>query len=197
MPQPEMTQSPEVEHETPEENKRPSALENTYDWVEITVLALVLVGLLFAFFIRIVGVEGGSMDDTLANGDRLILTKAFYTPERGDIVVVRRENDTPLIKRVIAVGGDTVEIDPNDFSVILNGEKLYEPYVHYPTLTFDMTGPVTVPEGYVFIMGDHRNNSHDSRKNDIGVVSADRILGKAVWRLTPFSRFGGLYGNMS
>ncbi len=180
-----------------EQTKHTGVLENVYDWVEITVLALVLVGLLFAFFIRIVGVDGGSMNDTLAHGDRLILTKAFYSPQRGDIVVVRRENDTPLIKRVIAVGGDTIEIDPNDFTVILNGKKLNEPYVHYPTLLFDMTGPVTVPDGYVFIMGDHRDNSHDSRKNDIGLVSADRILGKAVWRLTPFSTFGGLYDNMT
>lgn len=173
-----------------------TALENTYDWVEMAVFALVLVGVLFAFFIRIVGVDGGSMNDTLADGDRLVLLKAFYTPQREDIVVVTRENDTPLIKRIIAVEGDTIEIDPTDYTVILNGEKLDEPYVHYPTLLFDMTGPVTVPEGYVFVMGDHRDNSHDSRKNDIGLVSVDQVIGKAVWRLTPLSGFGGLYDNL-
>ncbi|MBQ3094238.1 MAG: signal peptidase I [Clostridia bacterium] len=176
--------------------QKPSALESVFDFVEVAVFALVMVAVLFAFFIRIVGVEGGSMNDTLADGDRLVLTKAFYTPERGDIVVVRRENNTPLIKRVIAVAGDTVEIDTADYMVILNGEKIVEPYVNYPTLTFDMYGPVTVPEGHVFVMGDHRDSSHDSRKNDIGCVDEDMIVGKAVWRFYPLNAFGGIYDNM-
>lgn len=176
--------------------KKDTILENVFDLVEIAVFALVMVAVLFAFFIRIVGVDGGSMNDTLLDGDHLLLTKAFYTPERGDIVVVTREGNTPLIKRVIAVEGDTIEIDAETGEVILNGAVLDEPYVHYPNLTYDMNGPVTVPEGHVFVMGDHRNNSHDSRKDDLGCVDVDNIVGKAVWRFLPLDSFGGLYDNL-
>lgn len=176
--------------------RKGSLLENVFDLVEVAVFALVMVAVLFAFFIRIVGVDGGSMNDTLLDGDHLILSKAFYTPERGDIVVVTREGSTPLIKRVIAIEGDTIEIDAESGEVILNGEILNEPYVHYPNMLYDMTGPVTVPEGHVFVMGDHRDNSHDSRKNDLGCVDVDNIVGKAVWRFLPLDSFGGLYDNL-
>ncbi len=178
------------------ENKKSSVIENVFDFIEVAVFALVMVAVLFAFFIRIVGVDGGSMMNTLQHEDRLLLVKAFYSPERGDIVVVNRDNNTPLIKRVIAVEGDTLEINPQTYEVILNGEVLEEPYVDYPTLLFDMTGPVTIPEGHVFVMGDHRDASHDSRKNDIGFVDEDDIVGKAVFRFYPLQSFGGLYDNM-
>lgn len=179
-----------------QKEKKGSLLENVFDLVEVAVFALVMVAVLFAFFIRIVGVDGRSMNDTLADGDHLILSKAFYTPERGDIVVVTREGNTPLIKRVIAIEGDTIEIDLQTHEVILNGEVLEEPYVHYDNLPYDMKGPVTVPEGHVFVMGDHRDNSHDSRKADIGCVDVDNIVGKAVWRFLPLESFGGLYDNL-
>lgn len=178
------------------ENKKSSVIENVFDFIEVAVFALVMVAVLFAFFIRIVGVDGGSMMNTLQHEDRLLLVKAFYSPERGDIVVVNRDNNTPLIKRVIAVEGDTLEINPQTYEVILNGEVLEEPYVDYPTLLFDMNGPVTIPEGHVFVMGDHRDASHDSRKNDIGFVDEDDIVGKAVFRFYPLQSFGGLYDNM-
>ncbi len=182
--------------------KKSTLLENVFDFVEVAVFALVMVAVLFAFFIRIVGVEGDSMNDTLLNGDHLLLTKAFYTPDRGDIVVVTREAGTPLIKRVIAVEGDTVEINQQTGEVLLTksgsseAKVLVEPYVHYPNLPYDMDGPVTVPAGHVFVMGDHRNNSHDSRKDDLGCVSVDNIVGKAVWRFLPLDSFGGLYDNL-
>ena len=112
-------------------NEKVTFLETVYDFVEVAAFALVMVAVLFAFFIRIVGVDGTSMQDTLQDGDRLLLTKTFYNPERGDIIVVNRNNDTPVIKRVIAVAGDTVEIDPVYARVILNGEVLNEEsYVH-------------------------------------------------------------------
>ncbi len=177
--------------------EKSTLLENIFDFIEIAVFALVMVAVLFAFFIRIVGVEGGSMNDTLIDGDRLVLVKAFYTPDYGDIIVVNRENDTPIIKRVIAKGGDTIEIDPANYDVILNGEVLHEPYVHYPTLLFDMDGPLTVPEGHYFVMGDHRDSSHDSRKEILGCVSEEDIVGKAVWRFLPFESFGGIYDNLT
>ncbi len=189
-------------HDEQQVSKKSTLLENVFDFVEVAVFALVMVAVLFAFFIRIVGVEGDSMNDTLLDGDHLLLTKAFYTPERGDIVVVTRAGDTPLIKRVIAVEGDTVEIDAVTGNVLLTkkgsteAEILEEPYIHYPNLTYDMDGPVTIPNGHVFVMGDHRNNSHDSRKDDIGCVDVDQVVGKAVWRFLPLNSFGGLYDNM-
>lgn len=185
-----------MNNEAMETKAKPSLLENVLDFIEIAVFALVMVAILFAFFIRIVEVDGDSMNDTLLNGDHLIVTKAFYTPDYGDIVVVSRENNTPIIKRVIAKEGDTIEIDPVTHDVILNGAVINEPYVHYDTLVYDLTSPVTVPEGHVFVMGDHRDNSFDSRKTALGCIDIDNIVGKAVWRFLPFESFSGIYDNL-
>ncbi len=182
--------------QTVETKTKPSLLENVFEFIEIAVSALVLVAILFAFFIRIVGVDGDSMNDTLIDGDHLIISKAFYTPQRGDIVVVTRENNTPLIKRVIAVAGDTIEINPYTYEVKLNGAVIDEPYVHYNTLTYDVKEPITVPKGHVFVMGDHRDNSFDSRKSALGCIPVDNIIGKAVWRFLPMESFGGVYDNL-
>ena len=127
-----------------------------YDWVEAAVFSLICVVVVFTFFFRIVGVDGKSMMDTLMHKDRLILASAFYTPKHGDIVVINRYAEEPLIKRVIAMGGDELQIDPDTHIVLLNGEELDEPYVHYDTVLEDFRGPITIPEGYVFVMGDHR-----------------------------------------
>ena len=166
------------------------------DFVEIAVFALVMVAILFAFFIRVVAVDGDSMNDTLADGDNLILVKAFYTPDYGDIVVISRDDNTPLIKRVIAKENDTIYIDPITHDVILNGDVLDEPYIHYDNLPYDLKSPITVPEGHVFVMGDHRDNSFDSRKDSVGCVSVDDIVGKAVWRFLPMESFGSIYDNL-
>ncbi|MBE6763106.1 MAG: signal peptidase I [Ruminococcaceae bacterium] len=182
--------------ESAQKTKKPSWFENVLDFVEIAVFALVMVAVLFAFFIRVVAVDGDSMNDTLIHGDNLILVKAFYTPDYGDIVVISREGNTPLIKRVIAKENDTIYIDPVTHEVFLNDKVLNEPYVHYDNLIYDMKAPVTVPEGHVFVMGDHRNNSYDSRKESVGCVSVDDIVGKAVWRFLPAESFGGIYDNM-
>ena len=169
---------------------RPSAedgVTSLYEWVEAAVFSLIVVVLVFAFIFRIVGVDGTSMMTTLKDSDRLILTHLLYEPERGDIVVINRYTDEPLVKRVIGVAGDTVEIDEEQHKVRLNGELLDEPYVDFPTPAYDMTGAVVIPEGYVFVMGDHRDNSHDSRWDDIGPVPVGDILGRAVLRIWPFT----------
>lgn len=118
-----------------------------YDWVEAAVFSLICVVVVFTFFFRIVGVDGKSMMDTLMHKDRLILASAFYTPKHGDIVVINRYAEEPLIKRVIAMGGDELQIDPDTHIVLLNGEELDEPYVHYDTVLEDFRGPITIPEG--------------------------------------------------
>ena len=163
-----------------------------YDRVEAAVFSLICVVVVFTFFFRIVGVDGKSMMDTLMHKDRLILASAFYTPKHGDIVVINRYAEEPLIKRVIAMGGDELQIDPDTHIVLLNGEELDEPYVHYDTVLEDFRGPITIPEGYVFVMGDHRNASKDSRMDEVGLINVKDIAGKAIFRIWPLNKIGGL-----
>lgn len=163
-----------------------------YDIVEVLVASLACIVILFTFLFRVVGVEGDSMKDTLYQGDRLILCPLLSSPERGDIVVINRYTDEPLVKRVIGVAGDTIEIDEELHKVRLNGEILDEPYVQYPTPAYDLSGEIAIPEGYVFVMGDHRNDSHDSRAADIGLVTVNDIVGQAAFRIWPPQRIGTL-----
>ena len=168
--------------EVPQNNEQQSVLHIIFDWVEPALTALICAALLFAFVFRTVGVDGTSMVPTLKSEDRLILTHMFYRPERGDIVVISRaeEGKTPLIKRVIAVAGDTIEITANK-EVFLNGELLDEPYLNISTPAKGCIGQITVPEDHIFVMGDNRSVSWDSR--DIGPVPVSLVMGKASFRL--------------
>ena len=165
-----------------------------YEWLAIVSASLIVITLIFTFMFRFVDVDGTSMEPTLRNGERLILSSLPYTPKRGDIVVVSEGNERePLIKRIIGLPGDTIRIDENTGDVYVNGKVLNEPYVSSPTSTEGMTGSVTVPEGMVFIMGDNRapGCSRDSRSSNCYSQSA--IVGKVIWRIAPTDRFGGLY----
>lgn len=174
-------------------------LAAVYDWTEAAVFSLTCVVLVFTFLIRIVGVDGTSMESTLMHEDRLLLYSWGYEPQRGDIVVINRYAEEPLIKRVIAVPGDTIDID-NQGTVWLNGAVLEEPYLDPDRLQNGIgtprnqfSGPLTVPDGYLFVMGDNRMNSKDSRSQDVGLVRAGDVMGKAVFRVWPLSRFGSIY----
>ena len=173
--------------------KKRERLENAFEWVDALVSAAVIVVLLFTFFFRTVGVEGTSMVPTLEEGDRLIISHLFYQPQQGDIVViVQPDSETPaIIKRVIAVAGQTVDIDFSRGIVMVDGQVLEEPYISEPThMKRDVQFPVTVPEGCVFVMGDNRNRSLDSRDSSIGMIDQQSILGKAVFHLFPFQKMG-------
>ena len=174
-----------------EDADRPDAVTSLYEWIEAAVFSLVVVVLVFTFLFRIVGVDGRSMQTTLMNRDLLILSVLPYTPERGDIVVINRYTKEPLVKRIIAVENDTLSIDEESHKVILNGEVLAESYIQVPTYPEGLNGTVTVPEGKVFVMGDNRIASLDSR--DLGFIDENDIMGKAVFRIFPFDQFGGLY----
>ncbi len=166
---------------TEKENKR---LLQAFDWVSSLIAALLAVVVLFTFVVRMVRVDGESMTNTLQHGDNLLLSSMPYTPCRGDIVVVYHEETQPLIKRVIAIAGDTIRIDDEAGVVYLNGKPLDEPYVRggrTPALEF--TGELTVPEGQVFAMGDNRSGSLDSRY--FGAFSLEDVMGKVIYRLTP------------
>ncbi len=169
--------------------------QDLLDWAEAIVFSLVVVVLLFTFVFRIITVDGESMLQTLQDQDRLIVSHLFYQPQRGDIVVVNKPDGLgkPIIKRIIALEGDEVDIDFVNGYVSVNGERLDEPYVNTPTTTsYDVRFPVTVPEDCVFVMGDNRNDSTDSRDSRVGFVNEGYILGKAVFRLFPFKTFGFL-----
>ena len=161
----------------------------------VYLLSFILVLLLLVF--RIVVVSGSSMYHTLLNGDYLLLlSNTFYTdPQAGDIVVISKESfddGAAIVKRIIATEGQTVDIDFSEGCVFVDGEVLDEPYTYTPTNTNGgVEFPLTVPQGCVFVMGDNRNGSRDSRYPEIGFVDKREILGKAIYLILPGS---GEYG---
>ena len=167
--------------------------QNVFEWYEALISAALVLVLVFSLFVRIIQVDGSSMVPTLVNGDKLIVWGAGYTPQRGDVVIVDSYTSygKPLVKRVIAKGGDTVSIDYATGTVAVNGEVLQEDYIAEPTyLGYDVTFPYTVPEGTVFVMGDNRNQSLDSRSTYVGCIDERDILGKVLVCFMPFTDFG-------
>ena len=176
-------------------NKKP---EEKPDWKKTLVLYLhdlvyMMVGLMLVFLLlfRVIVVSGSSMYDTLIDGDYLLLlSNVFYQePEYGDIIVVSKESfddGVPIIKRVIATEGQTVDIDFEAGIVYVDGEALQEDYTYTPTNVQEgMTFPLTLQDGCVFAMGDNRNGSLDSRCPDIGQIDRREILGKALFLFLP------------
>ena len=161
--------------------------EEIKDWVVSIAIAVVLAFFIRYFIVELYMVEGPSMRPTLVNGERLVVNKFIYrfkAPEKGDVLVFRYPKDPSrdFIKRVIATAGDTIEM--KDGKVFVNGELLNETYILEHTRgSYPLS---TVPEGRVFVMGDNRNNSEDSRFRDVGFVSREMIKGKAVMIFWPF-----------
>ena len=179
-----------------EEQKLPFGYE-AYTWLHDVVSCLAVVMVLFVFFLRLIGVSGPSMTPTLLNGDRVILLSNFLYREvdAGDIVVMQIPSfDTePIVKRVIATGGQTVDLDFEAGEVYVDGVLLQEDYINELTHLSYVDGPtfpVTVPDGCLFVMGDNRNDSADSRYGPIGMVDARRVLGRVMTIVWPAARFG-------
>ncbi len=177
------------------------------DYVEIFAFALCAVILIFSFSFRLCTVKGPSMNNTLKNGDNVIISDMFYTPKRGDIVVFHDTNtlNEPVVKRVIATGGEkvritytldrmTVEItDANGNTEVLTEDSILYDYNKYNKLPVSYkNNEYTVPDGMIFVMGDNRFNSTDSRNPAIGFVDERAVLGKVIFRLTPFSKIGAV-----
>ncbi len=171
------------------------------EYVETFVFAIVIVVLLFSFLFRVCAVSGDSMYGTLHNKERLLISNVFYEPKQGDIVVFHQTGEfynEPIVKRVIAVGGETINIDFATWKVTVTDKNgvsrvIDEPYIHldeYYYVHSDQQYPLYVPEGYLFVMGDNRNRSADSRLSSIGLVDERRVLGKVIVRILPIDRFG-------
>ena len=197
----------EAEVEAPK-NRARAVLSTLYDYAEILALSIIAVIVVFSFCVRLCRVDGHSMQNTLTDGERIIAQDIFYTPKQGDIVVFHLVNNSfhrPLVKRVIATEGQTVEINYTDKTIRVDG-ILYEDshaYIEggeYLIKTDFSTAYMlyedgklyyraTVPEGKIFVLGDNRNNSTDSRSVHVGFVDEDSVLGKAILRLDPFTFF--------
>ncbi len=184
------------ENTAPVKGEERSVRRDIYDWMQCIVVAIIACVLLFSFFVRLVDVVGESMLPTLQSGDKIVVSNLFYEPKQGDIIVFRKDEykEQPLVKRVIAVEGQTIDIDFNRGIVYVDGEPIDEPYIAEPTTEpMDFNGEVKVPEGCVFVMGDNRNHSTDSRLDTIGFVDKRCIMGKVYFTLFPLKNFGSVY----
>ncbi len=157
---------------------------NVFDVFGSIVAALTVVTILFLFCFRVFDVDGHSMSPTLESGEKVVVSTIGYKPQRGDIVVISDAgSDKPLVKRIIAVGGDKVDINLTTGVVTVNGiEEHYSDDLTNQTIT--TAYPMTVPEGTVFVLGDNRELSHDSRYRDIGCIDERLIVGKVVMKLS-------------
>lgn len=168
-----------------------------YDIVKTILFMFSIICIIFTFIFRDANVVGNSMVDTLHNNDKVILTNFMYMPKPGDIVVINAENqiEKDIIKRVIATEGQTLSIDYNTGKVLVDGVIIDEPYISSYTIKpnneYDI--PYVIPDGYIFVMGDNRNVSLDSRDSEIGLIPVSDVIGKAQFIFFPVNRISYLY----
>ena len=187
----------------PEKNNEPAEADNgrwiveiLFDLIGAVFAAFFAALIVLSLFCRQVTVEGDSMNDTLHNEERLLVSCWCYEPKCGDIVIVTHGEKLaePIVKRIIATAGQTLEIDSQTGDVIVDGVLLKEDYIKGITRTVIDAGeiPRVIPEGYVFVMGDNRENSLDSRSRRVGLVPVENIVGKAFMRFFPFDKLSGI-----
>lgn len=187
-----------TEEENPDEDIKPKKKDwkkELLEWIESLAVAVVVALLIVNFVFTLVTVSGASMEPTLQDKNFLFVLRLGYEPDNGDIIVFKPVSEPKkyYIKRVIATEGQ--EVDIRSGKVYVDGEELNEPYIEDITQDrYNESYPKTVPENCVFVLGDNRDNSRDSRDAiGVGMVSEDSIVGKAWFRLFPFNKIGGLY----
>ena len=176
--------------------QNPKLISNIYDIVSVIVSAVAVIAIVFTFVTRVLVVSGASMNPTLNNGDTVAISSLKRSFDYGDIVIVAQPNamHKTLIKRVIAVGGQTVDIDSEKGIVYVDGKALDEKYTLEPTYSRgNIEFPATVPEGMLFVMGDKRNDSTDSRMRVVGFIDEKYIMGKVIGRIMPFGQWDVYY----
>lgn len=175
-----------------------SMAAGVFDWIRCVIFAIAIVVVCLTFVFRLVEVDGGSMNDTLFSGDKIIVTNLFYTPHNNDVVVISHGSKyaKPIIKRVIAVEGQTVKLDYENEKIFVDGIEISEPYIKGTTFSGnwgDNHIPDVIPEGKIFVMGDNRLVSMDSRSTEIGLIDVENVIGKAQVVVFPFNHFGYVY----
>lgn len=194
---------PEQPDEPEEKSGGPGA--DLFEWLQMLIGCVLVAVVLFNCLARLTRVEGGSMENTLEEGEMMLLWTLGYQPRQGDIVVLNKTaweteqilHDRAIVKRVVAVGGQTVDIDYGTGTVYVDGVPLDEPYIkeemYFPARDPMMQGTHwEIPEGSIFVMGDNRNHSTDSRHVQLGPVDTGYVLGKAVFALWPMDKFGAV-----
>ncbi len=185
-----------LEEEKEEKTEGKSVIREILEWIACIVVAVIITLFLRNFVFTLVRVDGSSMDPTLANGERLVMIRLGYEPEEGDIVVVDPDNGSsaPYIKRIIGMPGDLIQFETGTggkVELYINGELQEEGYISSDIYPGNIgQGTYTVPEGHVFVMGDNRPNSKDSRDRSVGFIPFDNVLGEAAFRLWPLNRIG-------
>ena len=181
----------EYKEKTEKEEIAKTALSSFFHWMSGIVAVLFVIFLVVMLFFRPVTVSGPSMEPTLHNGDRLFVYSFMYEPENGDVIVARSPDgaDMPVIKRVIAKEGQVVEVDYENGTVTVDGVVLEENYISGMSKVpqNEIEYPYTVPEDRIFVMGDYRDESRDSRHKTFGCIDENTVAGKAVFRFYPFS----------
>ncbi len=206
----EKTDIPQELNEQADENNTPEQktdwVKEIRDWVLSILIAVVVAFVVREYVFTLVKVQGQSMEPSLHNDDRLYVNRFLYTPEKGDVVIFEPATDPnrPYVKRVIATEGDTVYIDFRSGNVYVNDELLIEDYIKDETYetgsyinmliqngNYSKSDPIVIQPGYIFVMGDNRNNSKDSRH--LGPVPIDEVMGGAVFRFWPFDSIGTVH----
>lgn len=161
-------------------------------WIRSIIISILIIILIVTFVGTVVQVSGDSMNPNFHNGDRIIINRFSKEYTNGDVVAINRsKGEHKLIKRIIATEGQKIDIDYKKGEVYIDGKLLDEPYILEPTFNnLGATLPAVVPEGSVFVMGDNRNNSEDSRNPNIGMINVKNIMGKVLFRVFPLDKFG-------